>query len=209
MALGGCLKAPPLDFGITADSGGHLAYVMEAAKAQAESSPASHVTIVTRKFAEAHLPANHAFDREYVSDRVAIRRIATVSDRYLEKEALGAEIPEFMRAFCRYLATLPALPDVIHAHFADAAQVAMEARRRFGIPFVYTPHALAIDKRDQGLDDGTLNARIVAESKAIAEADALIVSTRDEADRQVRAYGVEAGGCVHCIAPGVPQSTLR
>ncbi len=205
MALGGCLKAPPLDFGITADSGGHLAYVMEAAKAQAGSSPASHVIIVTRKFTEAHLPANHAFDREYVSDRVAIRRIATVSDRYLEKEALGAELPEFMRAFCRYLATLPALPDVIHAHFADAAQVAMEARRRFGIPFVYTPHALAIDKRAQGLDDGTLNTRIVAESKAIAEADALIVSTRDEADRQVRAYGVEAGGCVHCIAPGVPQ----
>ncbi len=205
MALGGCLKAPPLDFGITADSGGHLAYVMEAAKAQAESSPASHVTIVTRKFAEAHLPANHTFDREYVSDRVTIRRMGTASDRYLEKEALGAEIPAFTRAFFRYLAALPALPDVIHAHFADAAQVAMDARRRFGIPFVYTPHALAIDKRKQGLHDGTLDARIAAEARAIAEADALIVSTRDEADRQVRAYNVEAGGFVHCIAPGVPQ----
>ncbi|WP_236694673.1 HAD-IIB family hydrolase [Sphingomonas sp. Leaf343] len=205
MALGGCLKAPPLDFGITADSGGHLAYVMEAAQAQAEISESSHVTIVTRRFAEAHLPANHDLDREQVGDRVVIHRIATSSSRYLEKEALAAEIPDFTRTFCRYLASLATLPDVIHAHFADAVQVAIEARRRFGIPFVYTPHALGIDKRDQGLDDGALDARIVAECAAIAEADALIVSTRDEADRQVRAYGVEASDRIHCIAPGVPQ----
>ena len=36
LALGGCLKAPPIDFGITADSGGHLAYVVDAALVQAD-----------------------------------------------------------------------------------------------------------------------------------------------------------------------------
>ena len=57
MALGGCLKAPPINFGITADSGGHLAYVMEAALAQAALADVDQVTIVTRRFAEADLPA--------------------------------------------------------------------------------------------------------------------------------------------------------
>ena len=205
MALGGCLKAPPINFGITADSGGHLAYVMEAALAQAALADVDQVTIVTRRFAEADLPAEHDVCREIVADGVAIDRIATDNPHYLEKEALAAELPAFTDAFCAYLARLPALPDVIHAHFADAAAVAIAARRRFGIPFVYTPHALAIDKRGQGLGDDGLDARITAERRAIAAADALIVSTRDEAERQVRAYGVAVDGRIRCIAPGVPQ----
>ena len=204
MALGGCLKAPPINFGITADSGGHLAYVMEAALAQAALADVDQVTIVTRRFAEADLPAEHDVCREIVADGVAIDRIATDNPHYLEKEALAAELPAFTDAFCAYLARLPALPDVIHAHFADAAAVAIAARRRFGIPFVYTPHALAIDKRGQGLGDDGLDARITAERRAIAAADALIVSTRDEAERQVRAYGVAVDGRIRCIAPGVP-----
>lgn len=205
VALGGCLKAPPINFGITADSGGHLAYVMEAALAQARVEGVAHVTMVTRRFSEDGLPDVHDVGREWVADRVTIDRIGTDSPRYLEKEALAAELPSFIEAFCAHLARMPALPDVIHAHFADAAEVAIEARRRFGIPFVYTPHALAIDKRVQGLDDGGLAARIDAERRAIAAADALIVSTRDEAERQVRAYGVAVDGRIRCIAPGVPQ----
>jgi sucrose-phosphate synthase len=178
---------------------------MEAALAQAALAGVDHVTLVTRRFAEADLPATHDTEREIVADGVTIDRIATASPRYLEKEALAAELPAFTAAFCAYLARLPALPDVIHAHFADAAAVAIEARRRFGIPFVYTPHALAIDKRSQGLGDAALDARITAERHAIAEADALIVSTRDEAERQVRAYDVAVDGRIRCIAPGVPQ----
>ncbi len=205
LALGGCLKAPPIDFGITADSGGHLAYVMDAALAQAALTDVEQVTLVTRSFAEENLPSNHAMAREIVADRVTIDRIATDSPRYLEKEALAAELPAFCSAFWRYLDMLPVLPDVIHAHFADAVVAAIEARRRFGIPFVYTPHALAIDKRGQGLGDAGLDARIAAERRAIAQADALIVSTHDEADRQVRAYGVAVDDRIRCIAPGVPQ----
>ena len=34
IALAGCLKAPPVDYGITEDTGGHIAYVLGAAVAQ-------------------------------------------------------------------------------------------------------------------------------------------------------------------------------
>lgn len=178
---------------------------MDAALAQARLDAGHRVTIVTRRFAEADLDSRHALAREIVADRVTIDRIASDSPRYLEKEALAAELPSFIAAFLDHIARLPERPDVIHAHFADAVAVAVAARRRFGIPFVYTPHALAIDKRAQGLDDGDLDARITVERQAIVSANALIVSSRDEADRQVRAYGVAVDGRIHCIAPGVPQ----
>jgi sucrose-phosphate synthase len=181
---------------------------MDAAIAQAASPGVDRVSIVTRAFDEPHLAAHHRHLHEVVTDRVTIDRIATGNNRYLEKEALAAELPAFTEAFCRHLGQLPVLPDVIHAHFADAAAVAIEARRRFGIPFVYTPHALAIDKRGQGLADDGLDGRIAAERAAIAAADALVVSTRDEAERQVGAYGVPVERRVHCIPPGVPRRVV-
>ena len=206
LALAGCLKAPPIAFGATADTGGHIAYVLDAAMAQAALPAVDRVSIVTRAFSGDALPIVHSLAREIVADGVTIDRIATANTEYLEKEALAADLPAFITAFCAHLSRLPSLPDVIHAHFADAAAVAIEARRRFGIPFVYTPHALAIDKRGQGLgDSAALTARIADERAAIALADALIVSTRDEAERQVSAYGVAVEGRIHRLSPGVPQ----
>ncbi|MEG8054161.1 glycosyltransferase [Sphingomonas aerolata] len=179
--------------------------MVDAALVQAELPGVDRVSIVTRLFRSADLPSVHGLRSEYVTDRLTIDRVDSGDDRYLEKEALAADLPAFTEAFCRHIAGLAVMPNVIHAHFADAAAVAIEARRRFGIPFVYTPHALAIDKRRQGLGGAELGTRIAAETTAIAAADALIVSTRDEAERQVPAYGVGVAGRIHCVPPGVPR----
>jgi len=205
LALGGCLKSPPVHYGITADTGGHIAYILDAAAAQADNIDTDQVSIVTRLFEDEGLAPDHAVTSERVSPRLTIDRIATADRRYLEKDALAQDMPAFTEAFCAHLARLPRLPDVIHAHFSDAAAVAAEARRRFAIPFVYTPHALGIDKRTQQGSCPALDARIAAEERAIAQADAIIVSTRDEADRQVRAYASSMPAHTHCIPPGVPS----
>ena len=34
IALGGCLKAPPIPYGLTDDTGGHIAYVLAASRAE-------------------------------------------------------------------------------------------------------------------------------------------------------------------------------
>ncbi|WP_375244115.1 HAD-IIB family hydrolase [Sphingomonas parapaucimobilis] len=205
LALGGCLKSPPVHYGITADTGGHIAYILDAAAAQAMNIDTHQVSIVTRLFEEPGLPLDHARATERLSPKLTIDRIATANRRYLEKDALADDLAAFTESFCAHLARLPRLPDVIHAHFSDAAAVAAEARRRFAIPFVYTPHALGIDKRRHHGPSPALDGRIAAERTAIASADALIVSTEDEAQRQVQAYGIPAGGRIHRIAPGVPN----
>lgn len=205
LALGGCLKAPPVAYGVTADTGGHIAYLLEAAMHQAQRPEVERVTIVTRLFDHPELDPIHGTADELVAPKLRIRRIATANRSYLEKEALSAELPDFTEAFCAWLAAQPKLPDVIHAHFADAAAVAMEAQRRFGIPFVYTPHSLGIDKRDQALDSPGLALRIQAEREALRHAAAVIVSTREEAERQVAGYGVTVDGRIHVVRPGIPR----
>ena len=205
LALGGCLKAPPINFGITADTGGHIAYVLDCAIAQAALPRVSRISIITRLFDDDQLGSEHGLARESLGDKISIDRIATCRRDYLEKEALAADLPAFTDAFCRHLEQLPRLPDVIHAHFSDAAGVGLVARRRFNIPLIYTPHALGIDKRAQQSNGDGLDERILAERQAIATADAIIVSTRDEADRQLHAYGVaDAAARTVCLAPGVP-----
>ncbi|GGB40904.1 sucrose-phosphate synthase [Sphingomonas metalli] len=208
LALGGCLKAPPTDFGITADTGGHIAYVLDAAAHQARLPDVDRVIIATRLFEDARLGSAYAQPEETVAPGLTIARIATGDRRYLEKEALGADLPAFTAAFLEHLAGMPRRPDVIHAHFADAAAVAMAAQRRFGIPFVYTPHALGIDKRAQRIACAGLETRIAAEGAAIAAAAAIVVSTREEATEQLGGYGVALGARVHAIAPGVPRRDL-
>ena len=205
LALGGCLKAPPVRYGITADTGGHIAYVLSSATAQADLPCVSQVSIVTRLFDDAMLGVEHGQACERLGDHVTIDRIATDRRDYLEKEALASDLAAFTDAFCDHLRRLPRLPDVIHVHFSDAASVALAARRYFKIPLVYTPHALGIDKRAQQLPCAILDQRIAAERRVIASADAIVVSTSDEAERQIEAYGVATAATrTVCLSPGVP-----
>ena len=203
LALGGCLRAPPVSYGLTADTGGHIAYVLAAAGAQGLLEKANDITIVTRLFHDARLGDAYTVQSEPLAPNVRIVRLPTRRPDYLEKEALVAELPSFTARFLEWLACEPHLPSVVHAHFADAAAVARAARDRYGIPFVYTPHALGLDKvlRCGGLPSG----REPAEALAIGSADAILVSSRDEAERQIAAYGIDGSGArTRVIPPGVP-----
>ncbi|GGE38903.1 sucrose-phosphate synthase [Primorskyibacter flagellatus] len=199
IALGGCLKAPPVDYGLTEDTGGHIAYVLGAAMAQAERPDVTQVDIVTRAFSDPGLGPEYAADEEYVGPKVRILRLRTRRDCYLAKEDLNAELPAITAAFCALLDRLEHRPDVIHAHFSDAATVARAAFERFAIPWIYTPHSLAREKVDCDL----ASQRVSDELAAIRTAHAIIVSSRDEAERQIMAYDPDAAGRVHRISPGV------
>ena len=204
IALGGCIKAPPVAYGVTEDTGGHIAYVLGAARAQAER-PGVEVEIVTRRFADPTLGPAYAREAEPVAPGVTIRRLRTARPGYLDKDDLAAEIGSFTEALLAHLARGPR-PDVIHAHFADAAEAALAARARHAIPVIYTAHSLALDKpaqRSAAQAGAACQARIAREARAIAEADAVIASSRDEAERQITRHPGARPGRVHKIAPGV------
>ncbi|MCJ8141245.1 glycosyltransferase [Falsirhodobacter halotolerans] len=194
VALGGCLKAPPVEYGLSEDTGGHIAYILGAATRQAQRG--ARVDIVTRAF--------DTFGPHYMTAREAfapnghIIRLRTQTPTYLTKAALWDEVPALTAALRDHLRKGPR-PDVIHAHFADAAEVALAVGRSFDIPVVYTPHSLALDKVGGGVE----RRRIEAERRAIRTAAAIIVSSRDEVERQITAYDPNAMVRARRISPGV------
>ena len=103
--------------------------------------------IITRRFVNDRLGSIHAEPLEWISPKLLIRRIDSGNPRYLTKEALGADREAFASAFIEDLRGRDRLPDLIHAHFADAADVARRVERVLGIPYIYTAHSLGIDKR--------------------------------------------------------------
>ena len=203
IALGGLLRSSPVPYGLTEDTGGHIAYVLGAAAAQA-AIPGVSVEIVTRRFAGS-FDGPYAEPRERVRPDLDIIRLDDGETRYLSKEALTARLPQIARALERYLSAGPR-PDVIHAHFADAAEVARPSCDRWGIPLIYTAHSLGIDKRDAGGCPG-LDGRIAREGAAIARADAIIASSRDEAERQIMLYPGARSERVHRVMPGIEPNS--
>ncbi len=204
IALGGCLSAPPISYGLTEDTGGHIAYVLGAATAQARLRGVTEVTIVTRAFEMPNSGGRYARLHERVSEKCQIRRLRSPQAGYVCKEALEAELPALRAAFLDMLETC-GRPDVIHAHFADAAQLAQAAAMRFGTPWLYSAHSLATEKLafQKVAADPALLRRIDLEHRAMIDADAIVASSRDEAERQIPACAEAAEGKVHRIYPGV------
>ena len=205
LALGGCLRAAPVPFGLTEDTGGHVAYVLGAAEAQARLPGVAGVRIVTRLFDEPALGERFARPREAAGPGCEIVRIDSGNRAYLAKEALEAELPAFAEALVGWLRREPARPDVIHAHFSDAAWVARRVRDALGIPYVYTAHSLGLDKLQamEAPASPALRRRIESEDAAIGGAVAVIGSSRDECERQLVAYPSARAARIHKIPPGI------
>lgn len=188
IALGGCIRAQPR-YGITEDTGGHITYLLGAMRALSERGDVSHAEIATRLFDEPGLGPVHAQPCERLTDKLSITRIDSGNQSYLSKERLSADLPAFTEALIADLRKRERLPDLVHAHFADAAEVARAVRDALGVPFIYTAHSLGIDKRAADANPHSeLTRRIEQEDRAIKAADAVIGSSRDECERQLMAY---------------------
>ncbi|MBP0484123.1 HAD-IIB family hydrolase [Sagittula sp. M10.9X] len=186
---------------MTEDTGGHIAYVLGAALAQSRQTD-TEVTIVTRAFDAPRLGAGFGLSKERVTDNCTIRRLRTACSDYLSKDALEAELPALTEAFVAMLADGPR-PDVIHAHFGDAAALAIAAEDRFGIPWIYSSHSLGHEKCSGRAPGAALRRRIVRERRAVERASAIVASSRDEAERQIAGLSADAEGRVHRVSPGV------
>ena len=172
-------------------------------KPLSERSDVDRVEIVTRLIDDPALGSAYAVPIEPLSSKLAIRRLDTGNRAYLSKEANAADRPAFAATLIRHIERLERRPDVMHAHFADAADVAAKVRDRFGIPFIYTAHSLGIDKAEcSGGLSSHLTARIAEEDRAIAAADTIIASSRDEAERQLMLYPSACAAKIHRVPPG-------
>ncbi|KQP58649.1 HAD-IIB family hydrolase [Methylobacterium sp. Leaf112] len=205
IALQGCLRGEDVAYGLTADTGGHIRYLLDLVEACAQDTEIARIVIATRLFGSAFGDA-YAVPEEPVSSKVTIVRLASASPGYLPKEALHAEVESLSDALVAWILAQPTRPDVIHAHYADAAVVAANVEDRLGIPFVFTAHSLGrVKARALGCpatDTPALDHRIAAEETGLARAALVIASSRDEAEVQYATYAAYDAGRIRVLPPG-------
>ncbi len=206
IALQGCLRANDVEYGITADTGGHIRYLLDLVTASRRNPEIDRIEIVTRAFHHVAYAECYAEPVETIDGTTRIVRLATASAAYLVKEELWTEHDSLVEALVAHIAGLDRRPDVLHAHYADAGLVAARVSARTGIPYVFTAHSLGRVKRaafDRDCaETAGLDRRIAIEEEAIAGAAAIIASSRDEAEVQYAGYDAYDPGRIRVFAPG-------
>jgi sucrose-phosphate synthase len=204
IALQGCLRGDGVAYGLTADTGGHIRYLLDLVAASAQDREVARIVVATRLFHGVLGPA-YAVPEERIADKVTLVRLGGASPDYRTKEEMHAEVPRIAENLLAWIARQPRAPDVIHAHYADAAAVAALVEARLGIPFVFTAHSLGRVKAAMAPESPPgpdLARRIATEEAALAQASLVIASSRDEAEVQYAGYAAYDPGHVRVLPPG-------
>lgn len=203
VALQGCLRGRNVEYGVTADTGGHIRYLLDLIDVSVRDPGVRRIVVATRRFA-GPLGDDYSRPLERIGDKAEIVRLDSDSRLYLEKEALHGEVDSFADSLIAYIEAQPMRPDIIHAHYADAASVAAQVKDRLGIPFVFTAHSLGRIKQ-AALGDEVIPGyaeRIASEETALSQADLVIASSRDEAEVQWAGYDAYEAGRIRILPPG-------
>ncbi|WP_288581429.1 HAD-IIB family hydrolase [uncultured Methylobacterium sp.] len=205
VALQGCLRGRDVVYGLTADTGGHIRYLLDLVAASAQDPGIDRIVVATRRFDGPPGP-DYAVPEERLGDKVALVRLASASPGYRTKEEMHAEVASLAESLIGWIGAQARAPDLLHAHYADAAAVAAIVEERLGIPFVFTAHSLGRVKAAT-LGEGAENRpdlarRIATEERALARASLVVASSRDEAEVQYAGYDAYDPGRIRVLPPG-------
>lgn len=165
------------------DSGGQNVYVAQVAKHLAAFG--YHVDVFTRR--------DNAALAEVVDwlPRVRVVHLTAGPARFVAKEKMLRYMDEFTEQLLCFSDTEGDY-DLLHANFFMSGLVAAEIKRRRGIPFVITFHALGrVRRMHQGGADGFSAERMAIEDRLVAEADRIIAECPQDEEDQVLLYGAD------------------
>ncbi len=217
--LHGLIRSHDLELGRDADTGGQTLYVLELVKGLASRPEVDQVDLVTRLIQDRRVSSDYSQLKEEVSSGATIIRFPFGPKRYLRKELLWPYLDELADQLVAHIQASQKAPDWIHAHYADAGYVGALVSRRLGIPLVFTGHSLGREKQRRLLAAGidhdqieqtySISRRIDAEELALAHANLVITSTRQEAEQQYSRYGRFKPEMVEVVPPGVDSSRFH
>ena len=211
--LHGLFRSHDLELGRDADTGGQTLYVLELARSLASRAEVDQVEVVTRLIHDRRVSLDYSRPQEAIAPGASIRRFSFGPRRYLRKEQLWPYLDELADQLVRHVQEQDNRPDWIHAHYADAGYVGALVSRRLGLPLVFTGHSLGREKLRRLLAAGgdheqieqtySISRRIDAEELALAHADLVITSTRQEREEQYARYGRFKLDHAQVVPPGV------
>ena len=212
--LHGLIRSKDLELGRDSDTGGQTLYVLELVKGLAARPEVEKVELITRLIVDRKVSSDYSKPVEKISNCAEIIRLPFGPKRYVRKELLWPYLDDLADQIVQRLQKENNnLPDWIHAHYADAGYVGALVSRRLGLPLVFTGHSLGREKlrrllaagidHDQIEQTYSISKRIDAEELALAHANLLITSTKQESDVQYARYGRFSSKNVEIIPPGV------
>ena len=107
----------------------------------------------------------------------------------MRKEDLFPYIPEFSNFIVHFFQEEAIPYDLVHANFWMSGIAAMDLKRKLGVPFVVTFHALGKVRRlHQGAQDGFPPERLDYEDRIVQEADGIIAECPQDKEDMVHLY---------------------
>lgn len=219
ISLHGLIRGDHMELGRDPDTGGQCLYVLELVKALALDPEVDRVSLLTRRVADPKLSADYAREHEPLGPKAEIVRIDAGPKRYLRKEVLWRHLDAFIDSTLSYLRKQRRVPDLIHAHYADAGYVGRHLAAVLGCPFIFTGHSLGRVKLQRLQHGGAdlaemeerynLAARIEAEELSLDAANLVCTSTRQEVEEQYSIYHQYAESRMRVIPPGVDLSRFE
>jgi D-inositol-3-phosphate glycosyltransferase len=187
----------PLEQPGTGDAGGMNVYVLELSRALARRG--AQVEIYTRATSSAQPKVTDA------EPGVRVIHVSAGPYEGLDKNDLPGQLCAFAAGVLRAEAHRPeGWYDVLHTHYWLSGQVGWLAAERWDVPLVHTMHTMARVK-NASLAPGDApepQGRIIGEEQVVAEADALVANTEQEAADLARDYQADPAR-VHVVQPGV------
>jgi hypothetical protein len=165
------------------DAGGQNIYVAQVAQRLVDAGHT--VDVLTRRDAEDLAPV------VYLRPGLRLLHIPAGPACFVPKEQLLPHMPEFAEA-CLRLLNAGLRYDIVHANFFMSGWVAMELKRRAGLPFVMTFHALGLVRREHQKEaDAFPPERIDIERRIVQDADLVIAECPQDQDDLERLYSAQ------------------
>ncbi len=221
ISIHGLVRGQHLELGRDADTGGQIQYVLDLVRALAERDTVERIDLMTRQIFDHRIDPGYAEPEEVLDTQVKARivRIPFGPRRYLRKEHLWPYLDSFVDHALRHIRQVGRVPDVIHAHYADAGLAGARLAALLSVPMVFTGHSLGREKRRRLLESGQklenidkryhLTERIEAEERALDMASLVVASTEQEEREQYAQYANRKDARIAIIPPGVDLSRFH
>lgn len=186
------------------DAGGMTVYVRQMARSLAARG--IEVDIFTRRDSPSDAQCTDLYPG------VRVLQIDAGSPSIL-KQQIPAHLPEFTANVVRVgdvNGSGDSPYDIIHSHYWLSGRVASLLKTRWGIPFVHTFHTLGLVKNITRPihDSPEPENRLHGEARVIAEACAIVASTKEERQSLIELYAAHPER-IHLIHPGVDHDLFR
>jgi len=213
ISVHGLIRGNDLELGRDADTGGQTKYVLELAAALGKHKDVKRVELFTRAVYDGKVDEEYAKPYEQIGENAYIVRFPCGPQRYLKKESMWPHLDVFTDNAIKHFRKIGNVPDVIHAHYADAGYVGADLSNLLGVPLIFTGHSLGREKKrllsQKGLSPVTIenkyniSKRIEAEEVALDNALLVIASTNQEIEKQYSSYENYRTKQMQVIPPGV------